>query len=265
MKRLVLLLLFPIRSVAADPLDAQNDLNARELETPMSTAASPLEGAPSFHDFHRVLAHNFTRGLFSIDNVEPLALGSLGTIALLPFDQDISNAFQGNFHQLGDTGHVIGGPVAIAALTTGLLAVAPFTKSQRYRGFTFTLAQGVILSNVLVHSLKLAVPRTRPNEENDQSFPSGHAANAVVLAAVASRYYGKKVGIPIYVLAALVGASRIEKGKHFPSDTVFGATVGYIAASTAIRGSDGFVSQRKWTILPCPSPDSIGLQVLWFF
>jgi membrane-associated phospholipid phosphatase len=262
MIRLLVLSVVLARASAASAAEGGADPG---LDTKDAPAHSEPERAPSFSDFHRALFHNFTRGLFSADNLAPLAVGSVGAAAFLPFDQGISDEFRGDFHQLGDTGHVIGGPVALAAFTGGLLAVTPFTDNQRYRAFTFTLAQGAILSNVLVHSMKLAVSRERPNGENDQSFPSGHAANAVLLATLASHYYGKKVGIPIYLLAGIVGASRIEKGKHFPSDTVFGATLGYIAASTAIRGSDRFASERSWSILPSPAPGGLGLQFRYGF
>ena len=39
-------------------------------------------------------------------------------------------------------------------------------------------------------------------------------------------------------VAALVGASRIEKGKHYLSDVLFGATLGYIAGRTAVRSTE---------------------------
>jgi membrane-associated phospholipid phosphatase len=265
MIRLLLVSLILARAVVASPAESEGSADPFFDVPAEEPAGAELERAPSFSDFHRVLFHNFTRGLFSVGNLEPLATGSLGALAVLPFDQGISDAFRGDFHQLGDTGHVIGGPAAMAGLTAGLLAVTPFTENQKYRAFTFTLAQGAILSNVLVYSLKLAIPRDRPNGENDQSFPSGHAANTVVLATIASHYYGKKVGLPIYILAGLVGASRIEKGKHFPSDTVFGATIGYISATTAIRGSERFASERSWSILPSSGPGAMGLQFRWCF
>jgi membrane-associated phospholipid phosphatase len=54
----------------------------------------------------------------------------------------------------------------------------------------------------------------------------------------------------MYIVAAVVGASRVEMGKHFPSDVIFGAALGYIAAKTAIRGTERYSSGRAWTLAP---------------
>jgi membrane-associated phospholipid phosphatase len=83
--------------------------------------------------------------------------------------------------------------------------------------------------------IKAAVGRERPNGENNQSFPSGHASNAFVLATVAERHYGWKLGLPAYVIAGVVGASRIQQDKHYVSDVVAGATLGYIVGRTVVR------------------------------
>lgn len=58
------------------------------------------------------------------------------------------------------------------------------------------------------------------------SFPSSHSAvafsGAVILSAVLPRY---RKGF--YVLASLIGLSRLYLGVHFPLDIIVGAVVGY--------------------------------------
>jgi membrane-associated phospholipid phosphatase len=204
---------------------------------------------PGFNNFGRAIGYNFTKGLFAKDNLKPFVVGSLATLAMIPVDDEVSDYFQGKSEELGDAGQFIG-YLGVAATTGGVLLATPFVKSGKYRAFSFSLAQSMILNNALVFSLKYAVGRTRPNEESDVSFPSGHTSNTVALATVVDHYYGKKWGIPLYIVAGLVGLSRIEKGKHFPSDVVFGATLGYVAARAAIRGSEHYASKRKWTLMP---------------
>jgi membrane-associated phospholipid phosphatase len=52
---------------------------------------------------------------------------------------------------------------------------------------------------------------------------------------VAERHYGWKIGVPAYLLAGLVGASRLEQDKHYLSDVVAGAALGYVVGRTVVR------------------------------
>ncbi len=232
------------------------EIDINDLQAPDAKSRDQLERSsseerldPGFANFHRAIGYNFTKGLFAKDNLKPFIIGSLATLAMIPLDDEVSDYFQGKSEELGDAGQVIG-LAAVAAVTGGVLLATPFTESQKYRAFSFTLAQSIIVNNALVFSLKYAVSRTRPNEENNQSFPSGHTSNTVALATVLNHYYGKKIGIPLYIVAGLVGLSRIEKGKHFPSDVVFGATLGYVSARAAIRGTKYYASERQWALMP---------------
>jgi hypothetical protein len=198
--------------------------------------------APRFRDFGRALGYNFTKGLFSRKNLKPLLIGTAATLAFVPFDRRISDAARGDFPELGDSGKVIGSPAAFASLTGGLLVAVPMTKSVRYRSFVFSETQALALTNAQVFALKPIVRRTRPDASDNYSFPSAHAANIFALATVAGHYYGKKVGIPLYIVACLVAASRVERGSHFPSDVIFGAMLGYISVRTAIRGTEHIIS-----------------------
>lgn len=74
-----------------------------------------------------------------------------------------------------------------------------------------------------------------PNGQDDLSFPSGHTSNSFALAAVAERHYGWKLGLPAYLVAGLVGASRIEQDKHHLSDVMSGAVLGYVVGRTVVR------------------------------
>jgi membrane-associated phospholipid phosphatase len=67
------------------------------------------------------------------------------------------------------------------------------------------------------------------------SFPSGHASTAFTLAAVAERHFGWKVGLPAYSVAGLVAVSRLQRNKHYLSDVIAGATLGYIVGRTVVR------------------------------
>lgn len=93
------------------------------------------------------------------------------------------------------------------------------------------------LSAGLTWGLKLAVNRQRPDgpsTRSNSSFPSGHATGAFALAAVFSHRY-PKITIPAYLGAAAIGLSRIYLGRHYPSDVLAGALIGYSSARLIIH------------------------------
>jgi undecaprenyl-diphosphatase len=65
--------------------------------------------------------------------------------------------------------------------------------------------------------------------EAESSFPSGHTIFIFALATGVYQY-NKKAGLWFYVLACLVGFSRIFVGVHWPYDIITGAILGVITA-----------------------------------
>jgi undecaprenyl-diphosphatase len=64
------------------------------------------------------------------------------------------------------------------------------------------------------------------------SFPSGHTLHAVSLTLLATDAF-PMLGIVLWPFTALVAASRIVLGLHFPSDVVAGAAIGTALALLA--------------------------------
>jgi hypothetical protein len=96
-------------------------------------------------------------------------------------------------------------------------------------------------ASVIDLGLKLAFDRQFPTTppgagkffNGGRSFPSGHAATSFAFAsAVAHRYPHKRwVKWGAYALATGVSLSRYPAKKHFPSDILIGATLGYVTGS----------------------------------
>lgn len=94
----------------------------------------------------------------------------------------------------------------------------------------------------LQSSAEALVARTRPYDLlgyeilvrrlGDYSFPSGHTS-ASFAAATAIYAIDRRWGAAAYVLAALIGFSRLYLGVHFPTDVLAGAVVGILAAKAA--------------------------------
>ncbi|WP_295033060.1 bifunctional phosphatase PAP2/diacylglycerol kinase family protein [uncultured Microbacterium sp.] len=69
---------------------------------------------------------------------------------------------------------------------------------------------------------------------HSSSFPSGHAASAAAFAAGVSAEL-PAAGVPLQVLAGLVGFSRVATGAHYPSDVAAGLVLGSTVAAIGRR------------------------------
>lgn len=84
----------------------------------------------------------------------------------------------------------------------------------------------VVAAGGVSYGLKELVHERRPDNSDDKSFPSGHAAISFAAAATLENRYGWKVGIPAFALASFVSAARVEARKHHWYDVVAGGAIG---------------------------------------
>lgn len=106
---------------------------------------------------------------------------------------------------------------------------------------SFTALTAVGAAGVADLGLKLAFDRQFPYGQNStgkfwgggRSFPSGHSATSFAFASViAHRYpHNRWVKWGAYALASGVSLSRYPAKKHFPSDILVGATLGYVTGA----------------------------------
>jgi membrane-associated phospholipid phosphatase len=93
-------------------------------------------------------------------------------------------------------------------------------------------------SGLVVEGLKGMVNRSRPDGDEsgrwNSSFPSGHATGAFSLATVVAAKY-RKLAIPAYLGATVIGLSRIYLGRHYPSDVAAGAALGVASGILVIK------------------------------
>ena len=99
-------------------------------------------------------------------------------------------------------------------------------------------AMGMLVSQMIVHTIKRVVHRRRPYTTMDvasvnnppkciYSFPSGHTACAFSVALGVSKMLPELTFI-MFFLAILTGLSRIALGYHYPTDVIFGAIIAII-------------------------------------
>jgi membrane-associated phospholipid phosphatase len=172
-------------------------------------------------------------GVFNKDNLVPFLVGGTATGAASFFDDNVRNSVSNpdsGFGKALETGGSWPAAVVVAAAFTG----GRFAHG-RFRAMTYDLANAAIVNLGYTALLKATVKRERPDGSNNYSFPSGHASDAFTWATVFERHYGWKLGVPAYALAATMGYSRIVRDKHYFSDVVAGATLGYIVGRTVVR------------------------------
>ena len=174
-------------------------------------------------------------GVFHGDNLVPFLVGGTAAATASFFDQDVRDSFQGSTQDWGDAFETGAGPVWSTVFVAGMFTAGRFSHGARFRAMTYDMLDAAVVNFGYTELVKVAVGRERPNAQDNKSFPSGHTSNSFALAAVAERHYGWKIGVPAYLLAGLVGASRLEQDKHYLSDVVAGAALGYIVGRTVVR------------------------------
>lgn len=97
---------------------------------------------------------------------------------------------------------------------------------------TAILLKGEMLMLGSVSILKQSTRQLRPDGSAYTSFPSGHTAQAFAAATFLSEEYRDKLPwmpYAAYTLAGSVGALRIANNRHYISDVLFGAGLGYLS------------------------------------
>lgn len=213
------------------------------------------QGTPATHTslrkFPQNLGGNFL-ALFSKKNVVPLMIGGAASGILAPFDSDIRDNIgkDDESSTVGKIGAVMGGPAVVLPTVAGLLIAGNNSKNDRFHSFSYSLAQATVLEQALVNGLKYAIGRPRPDESNNRSFPSGHAATSFMAATVVQHYYGTKAGIIGYSAATFITLSRARENKHWATDLTAGAALGYIIGSSVCRRTGISMRVGKVTLVP---------------
>ncbi|MCG2738964.1 MAG: phosphatase PAP2 family protein [Syntrophaceae bacterium] len=179
---------------------------------------------------------------------------------------DIHNAYLDQLMllgtRLGDFGNfpwIIGALIlmfAVRAAAPGIDRVGWLPEKTTTILLLFALLSGYVLAAILVTLLKVGLHMPRPpvalamatvhvlgTPESIYSFPSGHAAFAMLLSVVFWPHCRNPPRALLILFAIWVGVSRISVGAHFPADVIAGylcgALSGWIANRSLTLHADG--------------------------
>lgn len=121
-----------------------------------------------------------------------------------------------------------------------LMAVLPLLYGAAALRASVHMAMVALAGVLLYKSLKSRMVRERPFIQHADialgtapldrySFPSGHTLHAVSFSLVALSYYPQLAWV-VLPFTALVAASRVALGLHYPSDVLAGAALGTLLA-----------------------------------
>ena len=111
-----------------------------------------------------------------------------------------------------------------------------------WRPWALTVLLSIIGLAVIVLAIKFTIRRSRPQGEwggmyrstDPHSFPSGHAARAILIGVLAIGLGPGWLAILLCVWAPLVALARVAMGLHYLSDIVAGAVLGAIAGGIVL-------------------------------
>jgi membrane-associated phospholipid phosphatase len=123
------------------------------------------------------------------------------------------------------------------------LALLAWLGNPFWRPWALTVLISIIALAVIVLGVKFSFRRRRPEGEwgkfyrstDPHSFPSGHAARAVLIAVLALGLGPTWLAVVLCIWAPLVALARVAMGVHYLSDIVVGGIIGLFAGIIALQ------------------------------
>ena len=175
------------------------------------------------------------------------AFAATGVMAYSGADQEVREHVLRDFKSgtWDDVGHIAGYVVpSVTAPAIWLVGLASNDRTVAGAGSAALLALGVTTATTGVLKFAVGRPHPGPGEQVDGpesaeefspfqnrlgSWPSGHAASTVSIAAALTGYAPDKYWIPLigYPLGIGLGLVMVERDSHWASDVVAGALIGH--------------------------------------
>lgn len=214
--------------------------------------------APAIGEVFREVPRDLWR-FVSMDTAVVLTLGGDAAGLALVWDDDFASELEASprLNDALEPGNKYGAFAVMLGASAAVYGIGQLFGHRHMAVVGGDLIRGQIVSQLWVQGLKFTVQRERPDQTNNVSFPSGHAASGFAAATVLHRHYGWKAGIPAYIGAAYIGAARVHDNRHYLSDVTFGAAMGIAGARTVMLKGGRYGMH----IAPAPTPGGAALTV----
>ncbi len=176
---------------------------------------------------------------------EVLMAGGFPFILSFSFDRGIETeiqSFQYNeIRNYFNFTNELGGKLAIGSIALGYF-ISVGSGNEKLKDFSLTSLESMALAGGTTLIIKILLGRARPSTLNSpyefkpinfddsyQALPSGHTTIAFAWLTVFANYYGSNpiLRYGAYALATSAAIARVYKNRHWFSDCVLGAMIGY--------------------------------------
>lgn len=205
-----------------------------------------------------------------------LKLGLLtgGTVLVMQIDQPVRNAVmrdnRRHYYSVPiEAGRIWGDWYTPLVLVTGFGLHGWLADKSSSKKIAFETIQAVVYAETITQTMKLVFGRARPYEGKGafsykpltfsdigfHSFPGGHATEGWAMSTVLSRNtHSRALKILAYAPSVLTFVSRIYQDKHWTSDCVLGAGIGYFVGSWVVNRHE---SRQSGAIVSAVYPLSV--------
>ena len=233
-----------------------------QAKTPPAAVGEEVAAKPT-RGFFSAFGHNLVDDVKHIPRQNSVYwLGGGIGLALLahPADKTV------NAHLVGKSnpfvaGEFVGESGTVLSAATATYLVGRFTHSPRVQHIGMDEIEALALAEGIVQGAKQIIRRDRPlapdgSRQAGFAMPSGHATVTFAAATVLQQHLGYRAGIPTYVIASYVAASRLHDNRHYLSDVVMGAATGVIIGRSVTWHGRNFYAS------PMLVPGGTGIVVL---
>lgn len=200
-----------------------------------------------------------------------LALGSLTIIAIPGLKENLQNKLNwnnqksSNYINLGDD-YVRYAPT----LAAYALSACGLKSKHKFIDRTVILAVSYIASDFVVYNTKKITKELRPDQSENTSMPSQHAAMAFVAASFLDHelgYISPWISVGGYTVASYVAYCRVARNAHWTNDVLMGAGVGILITNATYWAYDGVMKlfPKGLAISPMINSQQTGLYFCYKF
>gem|GEM_PF-699966 len=137
-----------------------------------------------------------------------------------------------------NTANLMGDKTLVLPLNAALLATGYLGDNQQLRHTSWNALKSIVATAIITEGLKRTLGRSRPytghgpgafnpfppNKPDYKALPSGHTSLAFAFFTPLAEQYSRW----LYLLPASTAVSRVYKDKHWASDVVLGAAIGFL-------------------------------------